>query len=732
MKSMKSMKRLNAILCATAALAPCAFVAMFTSTTVNAQESAQSQMVIEEIIVTARKREELLQEVPMAVSVLTGERIDQTGVLNVEYLYGDVPNLYFAQNNTLSSQSDSREIMIRGVGAIPLLEPSAGVFIDGIYQTGLRFDISFLDLERVEVLRGPQGTLFGRNTQAGALNLVTRKPSDTFRARGSVRVDDNETRALDLSLSGPAVGDKLFAGFAATARTSEGFLDNEALNQPQDDHDAGAVRASLRYVIDDDWEVNFTGDLDTYRGGVQGHGVVAARGEEHTTRDDIVSDAELDSHGVSMRIDGSWQGMSVTSLTGKRENASIQLYDQDAMSPPEGNFQYLDLDQSIFSQELRLASEGEGPLSWLVGVYYFKETHDMNFKLGLPAVSGILAGTTADNFVSHEREGGALFGQVSYEFDQNWEVSAGIRASEEDIRATRLNQLDIPLLGALFTNESDKKDTYEDVSPMASLSYNFSDDLTLYATVSQGYKAGGFEKVPTTFVELSSVESEESLNSEIGLKGTAFDSRLQFSLAAFNIEIDDMQLMAIVEVMNIPQVVIDNAGSSKSRGFEAEFSARVNDNFTLSGNIGYTDTEFDEYVDAAGIDRRGQPFPGVPEYMAGMTADFRMPIEGSDRDIFALLRWRYVDDRFRPVGDQEQPGDPNTNLPSYHLVDLHVGVEMGNLRASLYATNLFDEYVILNRHNASFVGSDGSDPALILNYVGAPRTIGLRLDYNWQ
>ena len=93
----------------------------------------------------------------MSVSVLTGERIEDTGVLNVEHLYGDVPNLYFAQNNTLSSQSDSREIMIRGVGAIPLLEPSAGVFIDGIYQTGLRFDISFLDLERVEVLRGPQG-----------------------------------------------------------------------------------------------------------------------------------------------------------------------------------------------------------------------------------------------------------------------------------------------------------------------------------------------------------------------------------------------------------------------------------------------------------------------------------------------------------------------------------------------------------------------------------------------
>ena len=726
------MKHLNAIPYSVAILVLCALAGFMMPATVVAEDSAEAQGVIEEIIVTARKREELLQEVPMSVSVLTGERIEDTGVLNVEHLYGDVPNLYFAQNNTLSSQSDSREIMIRGVGAIPLLEPSAGVFIDGIYQTGLRFDISFLDLERVEVLRGPQGTLFGRNTQAGALNLVTRKPSDSFRGRAGIRIDDNETRAIDLALSGPAISEKLYAGFAATARSSDGFLDNEVLNQPQDDHDAGAARASLRYLIDDDWEVNFTGDFDTYRGGVQGHGVVAARGKDHTTRDDIVSDAELDSHGVSMRIDGLWRGMSVTSLTGYRDNASIQLYDQDGMSPPDGNFQYLDLDQSIFSQELRLASAGAGPLNWLAGAYFFKETHDMNFQLGLPAVSGILAGTTADNYVSHDRKGGAVFVQASYEFDENWELSAGVRASTEKIRATRLNQLEIPALGALFTNESDKKDDYDDVSPMASLSYDVNDELTLYATVAQGYKAGGFEKVPTTFVEFSSVESEKSLNMEIGMKGAAFDSRLQYSLAAFNIDIDDMQLMAIVEVMNIPQVVIENAGASKSQGFEADFTARINDNLSLSGNIGYTHTEFDEYVDAAGVDRRGQPFPGVPELMAGMTADFHMPLDRPDTGVFGLVRWRFVDNRFRPVGDQQLPGDPNTNLPGYHIVDLYLGVEFGDLRASLYGTNLLDEFVVLNRHNASFVGSDGSDPALIMNHVGAPRTFGLRLDFRWQ
>ena len=726
------MDRLHTVLFAGPLATLCSLACFITPATLFAEDAAEASGVIEEIIVTARKREELLQEVPMSVSVVTGDRIEETGVLNVEYLYGDVPNLYFAQNNTLSSQSDSREIMIRGVGAIPLLEPSAGVFIDGIYQTGLRFDIGFLDLERVEVLRGPQGTLFGRNTQAGAVNLVTRKPSDAFRARAGVRLDDNETRAIDLAVSGPAVGERLYAGFAATARTSDGFLDNEALNQPQDDHDAGAARASLRYVFDDDWEANFTGDFDTYRGGVQGHGVVAARGEDHTTRDDIVSDAELDSYGVSMRIDGAWQGMAVTSLTGYRENDSIQLYDQDAMSPPDGNFQYLDLDQSIVSQELRLASNGTGRLGWLAGVYLFKETHDMNFKLGLPAVSGILAGTTADNFVSQKRKGGAVFGQVSYEFAENWELTAGVRASEEKIRATRFNELSIPALGAVFTNESDKKETYEDVSPMASLSYRVNEGLTLYATVAQGYKAGGFEKVPTTFVELSSVDSEKSLNTEVGVKGIAFDSRFQYSLTAFQIDIDDMQLMAIVDVMNIPQVVIDNAGASKSRGFEAEFSARFNENFSLGGNLGYTDTEFDEYVDAAGIDRRGQPFPGVPELMAGMTADLRMPLDRPDTDLFALLRWRYIDDRFRPIGDQELPGDPNTNLPGYHIVDLHAGIEMGDIRAALYATNLFDEFVVLNRHNASFVGSDGSDPALVLNHVGAPRTFGVRLDYRWQ
>jgi len=126
---------------------------------------AEDTAVIEEVIVTARKREEAIQEVPMSVSVMAGERIEQTGVLNVEYLYGDVPNLYFAQNNTLSSQSDSREIMIRGVAAIPLLEPSAGVFIDGIYQTGLRFDISFST--------GPSRPRAGPPTAKGSISCTT-------------------------------------------------------------------------------------------------------------------------------------------------------------------------------------------------------------------------------------------------------------------------------------------------------------------------------------------------------------------------------------------------------------------------------------------------------------------------------------------------------------------------------------------------------------------------------
>lgn len=694
-----------------------------------AQEEARA---IEEIVVTARKRDELLQDIPMSVSVVTGRQIEEYGIQNVEQIYGDVPNLYFAQNNTLSPQSDSREIMIRGVGSIPLLEPSTGLFIDGIYQTGLGFDIAFLDLERVEVLRGPQGTLFGRNTQAGAVNLVTRKPDEEFRARAEIRIDNLPSYIFNTALSGPVVEDKLFIGIAAQFRTSDGYLYNEVLDDEQDDHETGAARLSVRYLVNEDWEVNLTGDFNKFRGGVQGPGVVQSRGESHVVRDDIVSEAEMESSGGSLRIDGQIGNLAFTSLTGYRENKSDQLYDQDGLAPPIGNFQSMDLEQSYFQQEFRLSSTGEGPFSWLVGLYYFEETHDMNFRLGLPAVSGILAGTTADNFVSHDRKGGAVFGQASYTFSEQWELTAGIRVSEEDIDATRFNQLAIPALGALFTNLSDKSDKYSDVSPMGSLAYKPTDEFMIYATVAQGYKAGGFEKVPTTFVEFSSVESETSLNKEIGIKGNALDGRFQYGLTAFHIDIDDMQLMAGVEVMGIPQIVIDNAGKSTSQGIEVEFSARFNDNLKVSGNLGYTDTEFDEYIDADGIDRRGQPFPGVPQITAGLTAEFRTPLQWAGTDFFSLLRWRYVDDVFRPIGDQEFPGDPNTTIPSYNLLGLQVGIETEHFTAALYATNLLDEFVVLNRHRASFIPeSDGSNPAFNLNYVGAPQIFGVRIEYRY-
>ncbi|HEY6816278.1 MAG TPA: TonB-dependent receptor plug domain-containing protein, partial [Croceibacterium sp.] len=253
----------------------------------------------QDIVVTARKRAETLQDVPMAVTAVTGADLEIRNVQDVNGLYAAVPGLFSAPGS-VNNSADSAYLTMRGVGFNAGLEPAVGVFLDGMYLPQLAFDTSFLDLDRIEVLRGPQGTLFGRNTQGGAVNMVSRRPGPDLRAKVQLEAAEFDSYRAAASVSGP-LADNLYAGVSAENRLTDGYLDNVVLGGTQDWSRQSAVRGSLRWLPSDSVEVMLIGDYSyrEYSEAIRGVRLATRRYESLIDQDEADT---KDNHGVQLNV----------------------------------------------------------------------------------------------------------------------------------------------------------------------------------------------------------------------------------------------------------------------------------------------------------------------------------------------------------------------------------------------------------------------------------------------
>ena len=699
--------------------------------------SATSVAPLEEIVVTARKRDENLQDVPVAVSVVDGAALAPSGIKDSTSLFGRVPSLYFSNNNNVGVNQDSQFLVLRGVGSNPILEPSTGVFIDGVYQSGAGFDIGFLDLQRIEILRGPQGTLFGRNTEAGALNLVTRKPGPEFRATTFAEVDDMTSYRARGGISG-AITENWFAGVSAGYEHTDGYIKNLTLSRDQMRSHTEMARLALRYLPSDRAEVNISVDGSQTKGGIQGIGVRDVAGEVYHVEDDQVRDQDRYNFGLAVNARIDWDPVSFTSISGYRRTSTDAGNDVDGVAVPAGNFQTIAIDQYTASQEFRLASrESASALSWLVGTYYFHEKNDVAFDLTLPDGRGFapifdfLEGARTGSQTSAERDGWALFGQMSYRPITLVELTAGLRYSHEKTDFAITNLLSIPAFGLLeVSSRTPPGGAFEDsdTSPLGSITLHWAPEFMTYASVAKGFKAGGFNRFAGSSETLLPFRSESAINHEIGAKSTLFDGRLTLNVAAFRIDIEDQQLLSVVrDSLGVPQVLIASVGEARSSGGEVEVTARPSENLRLSGNVSYTKTRYESFVDADGVDRAGDPFPNVPKVTASLSADYEWPLAG-DRSVTAGASYRYIDDYISGSG---VVSDPIYRIPSYGILDLQFGLKQGDAwRIGLFVRNATDEYAISNRIYAYFFPK--ADPATTRNTVLAPRTYGINFTYAWD
>jgi len=697
-------------------------------------EAKQSSRPVEEIVVTARRREERFLDVPLSVQAFSGLTLAENRIDNVEDLIGRVPNLSLS-SNALSPGKDFLNIVIRGVGAQSAGTPAVGTFVDGVYVPALSFDIAFMDVERVEVLRGPQGTLFGRNTQGGALNIVLKRPDETVRGKVALTYDEFETARAQAMISGP-LKENVYGSIAVDYANSDGYLKNSvvaraagaAARSPTvsaNDDRRVAGRVALRFVTSDNLEFNLAID-GSRRTGLDGYPGVPRGTKEYFVRSEFQIDAEYENFGGALTVDYSFGGgAELTAITGYRTTTSILPFDFDGSPERTGNYHDLRTDQDIFSQEVRLAGKWGKSLDWLVGIYGFSEKHLQDRIFQLPDVDVFPGGIFIDAQIqSLERKGVAVYADFAWRPTQNLELSAGLRFSDESVDSEVT--LDFTLPGIITIVDSGKDDISDsEVSPTASINYSWTPFLTSYARYARGYRAGGFPLAPATASTNISFGSETSDNYEIGLKGDMFDGDLRFDFSVFRIDITDQQLSTIVFLNgdpNLPVASVGNAGESRSEGFEANITAAPTENLLLTASFGKTDATYVEYIDTVGADRAGERFPFVPEWTALFSGTFAIPV-GNFGNLELYAAYRYVGDIFSGSGVDVDIQFP---VESYDIIDLRASLIRNNWRIDAFIDNVADDFIETRVFNAFFYA--GPRPFSI---VLPPRRAGLRFTYEF-
>ena len=706
----------------------------------QAQGASESLGQLEEVTVTARRQEESLQDTPVSVTAVSGALLDKLNIQDVTTVAELTPNLSISHQ---PSSTTATAITLRGIGQTEpaaTAEQAVGLYLDGVYiarTAGAVFDL--VDLERIEVLRGPQGTLFGRNTTGGAVQLVSKKPAEEFGIEeklGYGRFDDWYTRTrLD---TGYIDGSPVKATITYLHRERDGYFDNTLASDAEDpgslDNDAVWVglygefgdRLTASYTFD--WNersgspvffqiVAATPDVASYYGSSPGFGGAPfVMSSEHLERgqqapfdgrfnsdsltygNNLTLEYEI-SDAMTFKSISSYRAFeqdTICSLTGNGVMRGVvldpvtfapgiaDLYGPyDCNNAPQRQFQY--------SEELQLLG-GSGEWNYVVGAFYFyersSERNHQRFTYILPGGQAAMNLATPSAF-GGETESVAAFGQVSYRpaaLDERLEFTGGLRYTEDHKEFHNEAYPDAP-------GDAD----FDNTSWLVSANYRFTDDVMGFARISTGYKAGGFSPRSPFLAEF---KPEEALAYEIGLKAEWLDRRLRTNVSLFQTDYDNLQVQQFQSGSGGSVGYTVNAAEATFRGFELELVAVLADGLTLDAAYGYTDPEYDSYLflDPATdqiIDVADQArFSAVAKYNMHFGLEYAFQ-PFSFGQLSARLDWSEQDERyFYPLDYinifNEQVKDPGSENLRARIALAEMSVGTGTMEVAIWGDNLTD------------------------------------------
>ena len=754
-------------------LPACLYLAA-ASAGVHAQTVEQSgAAALEEVIVTANRREQNLQDVALSVSAFTAEFFRESGTQTLKQLEQYTPSLKIAA----VQDSRSTSIRIRGIGSIGTnagIDPSVGLFIDGVYQGRAGMSITdFMDIERVEVLRGPQGTLYGKNTAAGALNIISRLPTEQFEAEleGVVgNYDAVEFRGFVNTPLGSGGSATRLSGYSVDR---DGFDDNEYLNDDVNNADRWGIKSRTLMAGDNLGDLLLTldyaeensdccaPDVIDYIGGGSALGlpfdlIAATTGEplpEADPKDRNVYFNQPWTNEVKVGgVAAEWNlelasEYSLTWLNAWRHYENTSIYDGD-FSHYEAVSGSTEVEMDQYSSEFRITSPEWETWDYVAGLYFFYSDMDTEGETGMLELLGPLFGfgfIFPDGSVNydtnkHETTSAAVFGQANWNFADSWRLTLGGRGTWEEKKRSGSQVtvpetvFDAPPIAGPTLELDDQRDA-SDFSATAAITHFLRDDLMVYASFAQGFKSGGFNQVRTAVGLSGEFDDERSRNYEMGWKGSWLDRQLQVNGTIFYIDYDDFQAQGF----DGTNITVRNAGSLESKGVELEVVYVPTTSLTLGTAVGYNDAEYQDFetgeCTAAQVfaitggspfiapdcvqDLSGEDLDNAPEWTVSSFLQYDGDIAGTRMGWFTRIEHNYTDDYY-----MAQDLDENLKNDDAHVVNLRMGLRAADRKWELtaWSRNLLDEeyYTI------------GFDIPVLSGYAAInapPRTYGLTFNY---
>lgn len=729
----------------------------------NVSSERRTVLAIEEVVVTSQMREQSLQDIPFSVSALTQEDIKNQGITDLSQLGRSVPGLAIVDLGLGMTQ-----ISIRGLSSgqtvndQPGKKETVGLYLDDIPLGVSLFspDIDTFDLERIEVLRGPQGTLYGAGSLGGTIRYITNKPDlDSIGGNLELGASSVESGAANYELKGvvniPLVKGKAAVRVAGYTERRGGFIDNAATGEKDiNDADRQGGRMIFAWLPTENLEIEakfLYQDIETNavpRNDVFNvmPGAPASFGDyqQFVSIDEGVEDQ---TYLGSLNISYDFPSVRLESITSYMDrdlkfdsDFTIFTYGFLGLTTPSLLADFNQIEG--VTQEIRLLSMGSEKLEWVVGGFYSNADRQYGQDWWIPGVDAEFAinspidfGAPVDDVYRSrfdlENTQSAIFGEATYYFNEQWSATLGLRVYEVE------EKRDVSVAG--FFNggvTSEQGFEYDDdgYTPRVVISYQPSENATLSLQVAEGFRLGGInDALPSTCdAEITQIgagrtfDSESAMNYEFMAKTHWLENRLSINASLYHIDYEDLQLTHILgcgysQNVNVPE--------ARSRGVELEVTALPFDNLLLSLGASYIDAEITDVLEGSGLPGavEGNQLPTSPKFQISASATYNWSVFDA-WESYASVQYQHIASSFTFIADMAMdeypvPGTPSTELPSYSITSFRAGLTDDKWSLDLFVTNLFDKKALLN----NWYLQAGGQPLLLGNMVNTPRTFGVKV-----
>ncbi len=735
-----------------------ATASMWSGRAVAAPSTEEDVRGIEQIVVTARKREERLQDTPVSITAFTSEALTERNISNLAEIAPYTPGLTFDPGTGNTGGAFNAQVWMRGVGQSDFLfttDPGVGIYVDGVYyarQLGAVMDL--VELERIEVLRGPQGTLYGKNTTGGAIQLISRAPSEEFVGNVAVTVGRYDRLDVQGSVDLPLADGKLLTRLSYAVANRDGYVSRHLDEGDQGDIDSRAARLMTDWIVSEDLDVRFIADVTRKRqnsianfavdanaaapftaiwnvatGNNYGPGSIT--GGMYSTNATGANSSELDDWGLSTTVSWDIDAVTLKSITAYRNTDAYFGGDQDNSA-----LDFLqttnDNNHDQFSQEFLVSGASfDQALDWVGGVYYLRENGDDTFDAGLglglfeglealpgpipgtpfggpgnPANAALDINTLRDTEI--EIESFSVYGQGTYHFTDRFSATAGLRYTTED------KDFEVTVLRnstgtyTIAPGAAEPSDSWSEWLPRAGLEFKATDDILTYVSVSRGFKSGGFNGRPSALaVAVETFDPEYVTAYELGVKSTWLDDRLLVNAATYFSDYTDIQFTAICLSCGSLIVIVDNAGEAEIKGAELEMTASVTPNLSINGLVSYIDAEYTDLNSGVQGITLDSKFPKTPEWAYSIGAMYTANL-GDSGSLTARSDWSYRSKVYHVVNNS-----PLLVQDSYGVLSARVAYLSADesWELALFGTNLTDEdYTTNGIESIGFVGTADANP----------------------